>query len=61
MTPTFNGISIKPNTSFKLEAPGIMTSVLTRRNTLKPGELEFIQETAGDTYARALSIVASLT
>jgi hypothetical protein len=60
LTPTFNGIPIKPNTSFTLEAPGIMTSTLNRHNTLKPGELELIQETTGDTYARALNMVTSI-
>lgn len=56
LTPTFNKAPIKPNTSFKLEAPGIMTSVLSRHNKLKPAELDYIEKTTGEIYARALSL-----
>ena len=56
LTPTFNKTPIKPNTSFKLEPPSIMTSVLSRQNKLKPAELDYIEKTTGEIYARALSL-----
>lgn len=59
LTPTFNGIPIKPNTSFKLESPGIMGSAISRYKTLTTGELEFIQEITGDSYARVLNMATS--
>ena len=44
LTPTFNKIPIKPNTSFKLEKPGIMISALERYKTLSREELNIIED-----------------
>ena len=60
LTPTFNKIPIKPNTSFKLENPGIMTSALERYKTLSREELNIIEEMTGDAYTQVLSTVASI-
>jgi len=58
LMPTFNKIPIKPNTSFKLEKPGIMFSALERYKTLSRSELNIIEEITGDAYTQALSTVA---
>ena len=60
LTPTFNKIPIKPNTSFKLENPGIMISALERYKTLSREELNIIEEMTGDAYTQVLSTVASI-
>ncbi len=60
LTPTFNKIPIKPNTSFKLENPGIMISALERYKTLSREELNIIEEMTGDAYRQVLSTVASI-
>jgi hypothetical protein len=57
LTPTFNKIPIKPNTSFKLENPGIMISALERYKTLSREELNTIDEMTGDVYSQVLSSV----
>ena len=60
LTPTFNKIPIKPNTSFKLENPGIMISALERYKTLSREELNIIAAMTGDTYTQVLSTVAAI-
>jgi len=60
LTPTFNKIPIKPNTSFKLENPGIMISALERYKTLRREELNIIEELTGDAYAQVLSTATSI-
>jgi len=61
LTPTFNKIPIKPNTSFKLEDPGIIVSVLDRYKTLKQEELEIIEEMTGKLYEKVLGVVNSIS
>jgi hypothetical protein len=56
LTPTFNKTPIKPNTSFKLEAPGITASVLDRYQTLEPQELRVITEMSGEVYEKVLGV-----
>jgi hypothetical protein len=60
LTPTFNKIPIKPNTSFKLEDPGIIVSVLDRYKTLKQEELAVIEEMTGNLYEKVLDVVTSI-
>jgi hypothetical protein len=60
LTPTFNKIPIKPNTSFKLEKPGIMISALERYKTLSREELNIIEAMTGEAYTQVLSAVASI-
>jgi hypothetical protein len=60
LTPTFNKIPVKPNTSFKLENPGIMISALERYKTLSREELNIIEAITGEAYMQALSTVASI-
>jgi hypothetical protein len=59
LMPTFNKIPIKPNTSFKLERPGIMISALETYKTLSREELNTIEKMTSDVYKQALSMVAS--
>ena len=54
LTPTFNKTPIKPNTSFKLEKPGIMTSAVERYKTLSNKQLDIIKEKTGDLYNQVL-------
>ncbi len=61
LTPTFNKIPIKPNTSFKLENPGIISSVLDRYKTLGPEQLQVIDEMTGEIYKKVLSIATSIS
>jgi hypothetical protein len=60
LMPTFNKIPIKPNTSFKLERPGIMISALERYKTLNREELNIIEKMTGHAYSQALGMVASI-
>jgi hypothetical protein len=60
LTPTFNKIPIKPNTSFKLEKPGIMISALERYKTLSRKELDIIETMTGDAYSQVLRSVTSI-
>jgi hypothetical protein len=60
LTPTFNKIPIKPNTSFKLEKPGIMTSAVERYKTLSSEQLGIIKETTADLYSQVLDVVVSI-
>ena len=60
LTPTFNKIPIKPNTSFKLEKAGIMISALERYKTLGREELDIIEAMTGDTHSQVLSVVTSI-
>lgn len=57
LTPTFNRFPIKPNTSFKLEKPGIMTSALERYKTLSRDELAVVEKTTGKVYEEVLEYV----
>jgi hypothetical protein len=61
LTPTFNKIPVKPNTSFKIEKPGIMISALARYKTLSRDELNTIEEMTGDIYRQALGSVESIS
>ena len=60
LTPTFNKIPIKPNTSFKLEKPGIMISALERYKTLSREKMKIIEEMTGDAYTQVLGTIASI-
>ena len=60
LTPTFNKIPIKPNTSLKLEKPGIMLSALERYKTLCREELNIIEELTGDAYAQVIGAATSI-
>jgi hypothetical protein len=60
LMPTFNKIPIKPNTSFKLEKPGIMFSALERYKTLSREELNIIEAMTGEAYMQVLGTVASI-
>jgi hypothetical protein len=59
LTPTFNKAPIKPNTSFKLEKPGIMTSAVERYKTLSSDELGIIRDRTTDLYNQVLDVVVS--
>jgi hypothetical protein len=54
LTPTFNKVPIKANTSFKVEKPGIMRSTLSRYKTLKEEELEIITSMTREVYESVL-------
>jgi len=60
LTPTFNKTPIKPNTSFKLENPGIISSVLDRYKTLGREELQVINEMTGKIYEKVLGVATSI-
>ena len=60
LTPTFNKAPIKPNTSFKLEKPGIMTSAVERYKTLSSEQLGIIKEKTADLYNQVLELVVSI-
>ena len=60
LTPTFNKFPIKPNTSFKLENPGIMISALERYKTLSREELAVVEKATGEVYKEVLEVVASI-
>ena len=57
LTPTFNKFPIKPNTSFKLEKPGIMISALERYKTLSREELAVVEKITGKVYQEVLEYV----
>lgn len=54
LTPTFNKSPITANTSFSLEKPGIMTSTLSRRDTLDRQRQTMFERLTGDAYRKAL-------
>jgi hypothetical protein len=56
LTPTFNKIPIKPNTSFKLEKPGIMISALERYKSLSHEELLVVEDLTGGVYREVLEL-----
>jgi hypothetical protein len=60
LTPTFNMFPIKPNTSFKLEKPGIMISALERYKTLSLEELSVVEKTTREVYEKVLETAASI-
>ena len=60
LMPTFNKIATKPNSSFKLEKPGIMISALERYKTLSREELNTIEAMTGEAYTQVLGMVASI-
>ena len=60
LIPTFNKAPIKPNTSFGLEDPGIMTSALSRYKTLKKDELAIVDEMSGELYEKVMGIVSTI-
>jgi hypothetical protein len=57
LTPTFNKYPIKPNTSFKLEKPGIMNNALERYKTLSSEELAMVENATGEAYEAVLKVV----
>jgi hypothetical protein len=59
LTPTFNKIPVKANTSFKLEAPGILSSTLSRYTTLSKGEVALIERITGELYRAVLAEAVS--
>jgi hypothetical protein len=61
LTPTFNKIPIKPNTSFKIENPGIMFSALERHKTLSPEQVEAIDDMTGKVYDEVVKLAVSIT
>jgi hypothetical protein len=61
LTPTFNKTPVRPNTSFKLEKPGIISSVLDRYKTLGREQLQIIDEMTGEIYEKVLSIATSIS
>ena len=60
LTPTFNKIPIKPNTSFKVENPGIMFSALERYKTLSREEVVLIDDMTGDIYNEVMKLAVSI-
>ena len=60
LAPTFNKVPIKPNTSFKLEKPGIMFSALERYKTLSREEMELIEEMTGEVYSEVMKLAVSI-
>jgi hypothetical protein len=60
LTPTFNKTPVKPNTSFKLEDPGISVSVLSRYKDLSEEELKIVDEMTAEAYAAALGVAVSI-
>jgi hypothetical protein len=60
LTPTFNRIPIKPNTSFKVEKPGIMNSALERYKTLSQEEIAIITEMTDAVYNQVLDVAVSI-
>ena len=56
LTPTFNKTPIKPNTSFKLENPGIISSVLDRYKTLGQAQLQVIDDMSGEIHEKVLAV-----
>ena len=60
LTPTYNKIPIKSNTSFKREDPGIMSSVLDRYKTLSSEKLKIIEGMTGEALNKVLSLVAQI-
>jgi hypothetical protein len=61
LMPTFNKIPIKPNTSFTLEKPGIITSAVERYKTLSRKEFDTIETMTGDAYSQVLRMVTSIS
>ncbi len=61
LTPTFNKTPVKPNTSFKLEKPGITASVLDRYKTLGREQMQIIEEMTGELYAKVLAIATVIS
>jgi len=59
LTPTFNKIPIKANTSFKLEAPGIVSSTLSRYTTLGKEEVALIERITAEPYRAVLAEAVS--
>jgi hypothetical protein len=60
LTPTFNKIPIKPNTSFKAEDSKILASALTRYKTLDRKELAIIDEMTAAVYENAMGLTAKI-
>ncbi len=60
LTPTFNTIPIKPNTSFKLEKPGIMFSALERHKNLSREEIKRVDELTQETYKAVRELAISI-
>jgi hypothetical protein len=61
VTPTFNKTPTRPNTSFKLEDPGVIVSVLNRYKTLSQEELKVIDKMSGELFAKVLGVVTSIS
>jgi hypothetical protein len=60
LTPTFNKIPVKPNTSFNLEKPGIMFSALERHKSLSREEVKIIDQITEETYQEVRKLAISI-
>jgi hypothetical protein len=60
LTPTFNKIPIKPNTSFIAEDSKIMASALTRYQTLNRKELAVIDEMTAEVHQKVKAVVVKI-
>jgi hypothetical protein len=58
LTPTFNRIPIRANTSFEAKQHGIIDGTLKRHKSLSPQEIEVIDETTSEPYKEVLSRAA---
>jgi hypothetical protein len=54
--PTFNGLSIKANSSFRIDRHGVTDAPLKRREGLTPRVEETIERIAADAYERVLEL-----
>jgi hypothetical protein len=58
LEPTFNGLPIKANSSFRTDRHGVLDAPLKRQEGLGRGDLETIERLAADTYQRVLPLTA---
>jgi hypothetical protein len=58
LTPTFNRIPIRANTSFEAKQHGIIDGTLKRHKSLSPQEIEIIDKTTSESYREVLSQAA---
>ena len=61
LIPSFNKYPIKANTSFKDPQHGIIESTLNRFKTLAQKELDIIEDTTADLYAKVLKICSKIS
>jgi hypothetical protein len=58
LTPTFNGLPIRANSSFRTERHGVLDAPLRRREAVPEPVLEKIDGVAGRIYEQALALAA---